>query len=267
MAQAAGGASEALGNLRREIEGGLRGNAFYMAEQGLRELAELLGVSAGAASAPDGRSKGVPAALAEARGTVDKTLTGNRYYMASNLIDRIGFIAAGAKPAPASSAAARSLNGVKGRSFDGLAAESRARLQEVAQSLGVPLAGQPARRPEAETDGELERRKAPDPGRMDTLEAASLSASAVPTAGIIEAAPDLGSPHAASGAQRAAQPQPRGPAAEKGAAAQAPRSAAPAHDPASAATGQKVTAGAEPAKRKKSIFMLWLDILFGPKRG
>jgi hypothetical protein len=291
MAEATGRTDEALGSLRRAIESSFRGNAFYMAEQNARELAELMEASP-QESAVLGTRKSVPAAVADMRASLEKTLTGNRYYMASNVLDRIGFLATDiAKPAAVRAAAKTSpLNGAKRRSFDDLAAESRARLQEVAQSLGVNTAARaaadeaaaekpashrpPVERPDSLTDGELERRSSkpaasaiPDPGKMDKVEAASISASAVPTAGVVEAAPDLRSPDTGSGPAAAAQPKPHNSAAEREAAAPAPHAAAPAHDPAPAATGQKVsqsTAGT--VKPKKSIFALWLDILFGTKR-
>jgi hypothetical protein len=139
---------------------------------------------------------------------------------------------------------------------------------------------------EAETlaDGELERRSsepfgmpAIESGRVETLQAASLSPD--PVSGAADAQPqvDLGSPHSPAGAGGSAKPVERAPAAEEAAIASAPQPAAQQDAPAATSASADINpaAGRErpPAEKieamqrqQKSLFTLWLDLVFGRKR-
>jgi hypothetical protein len=342
MTQASAELSLALGRLHREIEHALSGNAYYQAAQHLRELGEAAGVAISVSQ--DEAHAGLGAALGGLRATVEASLSGNAYYIAAGKLDAIAAIAQQAGVSLASTAEviaspgepmAETGDAQAARTFDDIAAASKARLDEVSAALGTvshaaaslnapeeldqapgaapedalsavglpdPVAPEPhatavadpspyitiehTQQAETLADGELERRSsepcdmpAVEVERMDPVEAAGVSADPVPDADNAKPQADLGPQDAATGsAVGDAQPERKAPAPEEAGTAPAPHPAAPAHDPAPAPAGQTVEAAASAAaaasapsrevvqRTQKSLFMLWLDIVFGRKR-
>src|SRR5690606_21226914 len=165
------------------------------------------------------------------------------------------------------------------------------RLETVSADKGISLEPGAAPEPspasppqyEVEADGELERRsiepcgmRMPDFLDVEAVEAARIPSASTPQAEQPEASDDLGSQAAPAGpAEPDARPEPRAATPEEAPQpASAAVSAAPADAPPAASTGQVRQDTPEPAasprpqqKEQKSLFMLWLDIIFGRKRG
>jgi hypothetical protein len=239
---------KALIGLRRAADNELSGESHRAASQHIADLLTLTGVQGeDAGIAPSDASLGYAASLAEVRSLAERDLSGNAFYLASKILDELASLPAGqaAPPAawqahepafehaapplpeepaePASAAipeaqpAEADMQAVlPGLSFDELAAASKARVEEVAASLGVEVVhvhqAPPLHHAEAApAEVELEKRSSEPCSMPEVLpldiEPVSSSASAIPepplprestevasVRDVVEAAHDLGSP-------------------------------------------------------------------------
>ena len=157
-----GGSADFLRALRglQEAAGAqFTGNSYYQVSNEIAGLIELTGLDTKGVPPSAEASGGFEAMLGEVRKLAEASLSGNNYYMAANRFETLqsflgGRVEAGKKDASAVSN--------QKRSFDDLAAASRARVAEMAASLGIPMAhtAPPAHAKTAASlsDGELERR-------------------------------------------------------------------------------------------------------------
>ncbi len=280
------GASEdllrAVYGLRKAAEAGFRGNAYYQITNRIDGLIEHLGWGDGGITAGKGAAYGFASMLAEVRKIAEASTSGNQYHTIARELDLLAtFLAPSATAAPkaeamsekriaaiaanapvAAPAAAPAYISVGARpSFDGLAAASRARVEEVAASLGIAAAHHPdTSHREAEpilADGELERRSSEPcamaelaPVILEPVAAAALSAEALAVPHLDGAAQHLGSPSAAAG-DRATQGTAAASAPET-AARPAAEPSAPAHDRAADAARQKIESFDELAAASKA---------------
>ncbi len=165
MTQASDEFLKALAALRRAADSEVTGAAHKAAAQLIDELTRLAGGGEYAGAGAEEVSFG--AALADVRRLAERELSGNAFYLASNRLDALASLplshasepaapapevdaapASAAPPepetsqaqAPARVADATIESALQGASFDELAAASKARVDEVAASLGVELA-------------------------------------------------------------------------------------------------------------------------------
>ncbi len=199
MMQASGTLSQAVSNLRQEIETTFSGNAYYMAAAYARELADIVG--AGAHGSRGATGQGFSAALEAVKDLARAELSENSFYLASHKLDVLAFIAARegitVETAPAERAdmplkeaapseivvpsapseepprdAPSEANGAgQGRNFDDLATASAARLREAAQAIGVPLT--PASQDAHAEAGFAEEPQEPSPFAAEPVHAAA----------------------------------------------------------------------------------------------
>jgi hypothetical protein len=268
MGQASRELIQALDGLRKAAQTAFAGNDYYLVSSQINELLELIGWNGGNAGIPANDTVvGFDAALANVRKIAEHELSGNPYYLVSQKLNMLAVLSPGRATAKEA-----------GRTFDDLAAAAKSRVDEVAESLNIDSGRSkaPGRAafPETLADGGLERRSSEPcamaelaPPLMEPVASAAISAKTAPARGDAEAAHGLGSP--ASEVERgfAHGAIPASPAKETDAKA-ALHPPASAHDSPSAAAGQAVAggmqAGSKP-KGKKTLFGLWLDVLFGRK--
>jgi hypothetical protein len=278
MAEASAGFIQALDGLRRAATAELSGNAYYLAMGRIEELEELAG-SKGALLPEAGAPIDLRTALTEARNRAVSELASNAYSLAAKKLDALAFLTAAHSGDGTQGSERKTAVGpaVPTRSFDDLATASKARVEQVASELGIarhaPVQTN-AIMPETRADGELERRssepcfasevRAPD---LDPVAAPAVSTQGIARSATVESAnrsgppsPDLQRDHG-QGANCAR------PACDTGSTAVA-QDSAPEHDRAALAAGETVTRDkADETKRAegKSLFTLWLDLLFGKK--
>lgn len=271
----------AIYGLRRAAEADFEGNAYYQVVNQIDCLIEQLGWGDGRIPVGSGAAYGFASMLAEVRKSVEASSSGNRYYMIAGELDQLAsFLAPAANAAPKATAAsetrlaAAATNApvaAPGRgpahmygaspTFSELAAASKARVEEMAASLGIAAAHHQAashREPEpALADGEWERRSSEAcameelaPIIMEPVAAAALSAEALAVPPLSSATHHMGSPSA----------QARDSATQGTAAASAPQTAAhpaaepsaSAHDRAADAARQKIESFDELAAASKA---------------
>ncbi|MGO9174220.1 MAG: hypothetical protein ACLP7P_19955 [Rhodomicrobium sp.] len=250
---------QAVYGLRKAAEAEFSGNEYYRVANEIAGLAELLGWDQATPAGKDA-AYGFASMLAEVRKLAGTGVTGNRYYIIVHKLDALQAILtppaketgkAGAmseKPvAPVAAAAAAGEAAAPKRDFSELAAASAARVQDVAESLGIAAAHHiPPVHAAVEADGELERRSSEPcamaelaPVSVEPVASAAIPAETIAAPSSKEAVHDAGS--------EAAQTQ-HGTLEGTGLAAAAPQTAAepalqpslPAHDAKTLAAGQKV---------------------------
>jgi hypothetical protein len=276
MTEAPADLLRAVYGLKRAAEAELQGNGYYLVANEVAELIEALGGDAGPAPPLDGAAHGFASALADVRKAGESYLSGNSYYMASQRLDALSSFlppsSKGAQPAAKPQSAETKVP------FGELAAASAARVQEVAASLGLApnvhhIAPAHAEAPETLFDGELERRSS-EPCAMaelalpilEPVASAAVSAETIALAALAQSKADLGSPPASSGAVSAQGTVPEAPA-QAHSRPEVQASAAD-HDREASSAGKKIEVRAGAANKPqepKTLFKLWLDLLFGRK--
>lgn len=280
MRRASGELFQAVEGLRRAVEAEFTDNSYYLLSQQVAEVYELLGWDIDNARIFNGAHPRFTLALNDVRRRVEEELFDNRFYLVAHKLDVLSFLSgqlgvgsgAGAATSDSIRHASSPPTGAPmdgRRSFDDLAAASKARVEEVAAALGVPLssadAHKPAVRHEILADGELERRSSEpcflgelDPQFVEEMAPAGVSAKTAPTADRTGAAANLGSSAAEIKRPPRADESSRA-QAQKEAGAQTIRAAATADDRAAASTGKTLTAEAP----RKSFFSRLLGFLLG----
>ncbi len=288
------GASEdllqAVYGLRKAAEAEFKGNDYYQVANLIDGLIEKLGWGDRSITPGKGAAYGFASMLADVRKTAETGTSGNQYYMIGHELDLLasflapaaigtpksGAIGEKAAVAPAASAPASAPASVPVSApasasaytftaakptFNDLAAASKARIEDVAASLGIAAAhASAASHREAEqilADGELERRSSEPcamaelaPVIVEPVAAAALSAEAPAAPHLDGIAHHLGSPSAEA----------RDGAIEGTAAAAAPEAAAQtadvpsvaAHESMAPAASQKIESFDELAAASKA---------------
>ncbi len=279
MAKTSGELFEALEGLRKAALSEFSGNAYYLISGEITDLFEVLGPRGAALQAyQESGSANFEAALGRARKMAEADLTGNPFYRVAHKLDLLSFLSAAAARAEAKldlPGAAPSVSAMGG-SFDSLAAASKSRVDQAAASLGIaPTHAGPAMaaNPETLADGELERRSSEPcflaelPPAMEPMAPSAISSNLAGAPPAAEAANNLGlspvsversSDFGTDPAPETAKKAPEG----------AVQASAAAYDPASPAAGQAVGGESAPGPRQKepkTLFGLWLDMLFGRK--
>lgn len=216
---------QAVYGLRKAAEGQFTGNKYYQAVNEIDGLIDQLDWDAGVAPGK-GAAYGFASMLAEVRKIARATLFGNQYYMVANKLDVLAsYLTPSANetakpasemraaPAPVHEAPAAapvneplSAPASAKPTFADLAAASKARVEEVAASLGIaPAHHAEPQHHETETlaVGELERRSSEPcamaelaPIVLEPVAAAAIPAETFAAANLAGAAHDLGSPPA-----------------------------------------------------------------------
>src|SRR5258706_5249354 len=287
----------AVRNLLKAAEVEFAGNSYYLVSNDITGLIELIGLGKENAPAANDLVMEFSAALHDVRRLAETGLSGNRFYLVSHKLEELSFLssalrlpvgkvtAAKEKTEPVQASLADVASSVpdvgtmaKPRTFDDLAAASKSRVDAVAASLAIEprqsTAPTPAAAPETLADGELERRSSEPcsmaelaPPIMEPVASSSFPPHGAPHHESVSAAGDMGS--SAIEIERSLQDG-ANPANSSAKASSEPslQAAAPAHDSAAAATEQKVepekAAEAKP-KEEKTLFALWLDMMFGRK--
>jgi hypothetical protein len=225
----------ALRGLQEAAEARFAGNSYYQVSNEIAGLIELTGLDTKGVPPSVEASSGFEAMLGEVRKLTEASLSGNNYYMAANRLETLRTfldvaVETGKKDATA-------VNTQK-RTFDDLAAVSRARVEEMAVSLGVPVARNAApahpKAAESPSDAELERRSS-EPCSMPELAPSEMKA-------------------ASSGSTKESA---RAGAVGAGVLANATKTA----------TDGKIEPGkhSAPKQQKRGLFKLWLNAMFGRK--
>ncbi len=294
MTENATGLLQAVLVLKRSAEAGFQGKGYELASNDIAALLELLGAAPDAGPSRDGADYSFADALAAVRKGIESELSGNKYYIAANHVDALAaflppaesaIIAPKAPAIPESDFNELALAASRARleelsssrpSFADISAASKARVERVAADLGIAVTHQPtapvhAGTPETLADGELERRSSEpcamaglSPIEMEPVAAAPISAESAAEPGPAERSPDLGSPAFKSESSTAQRPVA---ATAKESHAEAQLQAAPAGDDRKAGSaGEAVNPKSEDKPQApKSLFNLWLDIMFGRK--
>lgn len=299
MPRTSGELFQAVHSLRKAVEAELKGNAYYLATQQVVELNELLKGEVNGVLA-NGSVPRFTDALETVRKRAEAELFDNRFYLFAHKLDVLAFLAAQGKappqavapvtapqPAPSQSVAlqqasalpqdaspqdsatskavpngAHPVKNAYERNFEELAAASKARVQQNAAALGIVTAS-PLQDAEAADDGELRRRSSEpcyqrDFETVDPVAATVVSSQAVPAAGIVPASADMGLPAASVGGGTQGHETDRVQAAPQ--TAEKAVHSAPAKDDRETASASETISE---AARRKPLFSLWMDMLFG----
>ncbi|MGO9983029.1 MAG: hypothetical protein ACLPIX_02315 [Rhodomicrobium sp.] len=263
---------QALFGLRKAAEAQFTGNVFYGAANRIGHLIELVGWNPAGAPVGQSAAYGFATVLASVRQQADAGVCGNHLGAISETLDELAALMAPPSPAKEKTAngeavsekraAAIAMNAPAAApavmpavqpagpkpTFADLAAASKARVEDVAKSLGISMAHPVAHTPAVELPaaGELERRSSEPcamaelaPVILEPVAAAAIPAEAASAQTLGKADAHPGSPAAQSEAVAA-----QGTGSLKGPEAAIPaevQPAAPAHDTAAVAAGQAVT--------------------------
>jgi hypothetical protein len=289
--QASGNFFRALEELRKAAEAELTGNAYYLAANQIADLFETIDPERGSAHSPSNhQTAGFESALAEVRQLTGKELEGNLFYRVSNKLDALSSLCssvsegvnphrlAGTEPPPPSVRISGAGAAMPRRTFEDLAAAAKSRVDDVATSLGIPIrrSAAPFHMPSRDTlaNGELERRSSEPcalaelaPPSLGPVAPAAVPAETDPLRGSSEAAHSVGSQAPKIERVFGDGANPASPPLEIR-AKPAVQAAATADDTAAPPTRQKVEgekAAGPRRKGQKTLFSLWLDMMFGRK--
>jgi hypothetical protein len=279
MTEAPADLLQAVYGLKRAAEAEFQGNGYYLVANEIAGLIEVLGGDVTPVPPINGAVHGFASALGDVRKAAESSLSGNSYYLASHRLDVLSsFLPPSSKEAQLASKP-QSAEVVRRKvPFGELAAASAARVEEVAASLGLAPDARhvpPAHAEASETpsNGELERRSSEPcsmaelaPPTLEPVAPAAVSAEIIAPAASAQSKADLGSPSASSG-----------PLSVQGTVAEAPakthsrpevQASAAAHDRQASSAGKKIevrTGAANKSQEPKTLFKLWLDLVFGRK--